>query len=130
MFEPFDQDGVLTHYDVFVRPDRLVFYINGRQSFCADLSAHPLTMTYGMPIYGNVLYHSTADILTNYVGLEGAANSAVGGSFQYVMNTPWTTTGVWDAIGQSEMIDIPPQFAFDPGACFAPASWVAAGTGF
>jgi hypothetical protein len=122
MFEPFDQDGVLTHYDVFVRPDRLVFYINGRQAFCADLSAHPLTMAYGVPIYGNVLYHSTADILTNYVGLEGAANNAVGGSFQYVMNTPWTTTGVWDAIGQSEMIDIPPQFAFDSGACFAPAS--------
>lgn len=130
MFEPFDQDGVLTHYDVFVRPDRLVFYINGRQSYCADLGAHPLTMGYGMPIYGNVLYHSSADILTSYVGLEGGADTAVGGSFQYVMNTPWTSTGVWDAIGQSEMIDIPPQFAFDPGACFPPASWVVAGDGF
>jgi hypothetical protein len=129
MFEPFDQDGVLTHYDVFVRPDRLILFINGRQSYCADLSAHPLTMSYGMPIYGNVLYHSTADISTSYVGLEGTGK-AIGGSFDYVMNTPWTTTGVWDAIGQSEKIDIPTQFTFDPAACFPPASWLAAGTGF
>jgi hypothetical protein len=130
MFEPFDQDGVLTHYDAFVRPDRIVLFINGRQAFCADLSDHPLTMNYAMPVYGNVLYHSTADIPTSYVGLENYAGAA-GGSFNYVMNTPWTTTGIWDAIGQSELIDIPPQFAsFDANACIKPASWMVRGDGF
>ena len=130
MFEPFDQDGVLTHYDAFVRPDRVVLFINGRQAFCADLSDHPLTMQYALPVYGNVLYHSTADIPTSYVGLENFIGAA-GGSFNYVMNTPWTTTAIWDAIGQSEMIDIPPQFStFDANACFKPASWLARGSGF
>lgn len=108
----------------------MVLFINGRQTFCADLSDHPLTMNYALPVYGNVLYHSTADIPTSYVGLENYAGAA-GGSFNYVMNTPWTTTGIWDAIGQAEMIDIPPQFStFDPNACFKPASWLARGSGF
>ncbi len=130
MFEPFDQDGVLTHYDVFVKPDRMVLFINGRQAFCSDMSDQPLAMNYGFPAYGSVLYHSTADVPTSYVGVENYAGAA-GGSFQYVMNTPWTTTTTWDAIGQSEMIDMPPQFTtYDPAACFKPASWAIRGDGF
>src|ERR1700759_2814602 len=43
MIEPGDQVNPLTHYDVFVRPDRVVVFINGREGFCVDLSSHPLT---------------------------------------------------------------------------------------
>jgi hypothetical protein len=122
MFEPFDQQAPLTHFDVFVRPDRVVFYINGRQSFCSDLSDRPLTMKYGLIGYGNVLYHSSAEITTNYVG-QVQDQKAVGGSFHYVMNTPFTDTRIWDAVGHSEKIDIPtPQFTFDPALCFKPQS--------
>ena len=121
MFEPFDQQAPLTHYDVFTRPDRVVLYINGRQAWCADLSDRPLTMRYGEIVYGSVLYHSSAESSSSYVGVE-QYNGAVGGSFLYIMNTPWSDTRVWDAVGQSEKIDIPPQFSFNAGACFKPKS--------
>jgi hypothetical protein len=115
MFEPFDQQAPLTHFDVFVRPDRLIFYINGRQAWCADLSDRPLTMKYGLIAYGSVLYHSGAENSEAY-------SSSRGGSYHYIMNTPWADTRVWDVVGHSEKIDIPSQFKFDPGACFKPAS--------
>lgn len=115
MFEPFDQQAPLTHYDVFVRPDRLIFYVNGRQAWCADLTDRPLTMKYGLIAYGSVLYHSGAENSEAYSGGRG-------GSFHYIMNTPWADTRVWDVVAHSEKIDIPSQFKFDAGACFKPAS--------
>lgn len=121
MFEPFDQQAPLTHYDVFTRKDRVILYINGRQAWCVDLSDRPLTMNYGKIAYGSVLYHSSAETSAAYVGVE-SYQGAVGGSFHYIMNTPWSDTRVWDSAGETELIDIPPQFAFDPGACFKPKS--------
>jgi hypothetical protein len=121
MFEPFDQQAPLTHYDIFVRPDRVIMFINGRQAWCGDLSDRPLTMQYGKIAYGSVLYHSSAETSAAYVGVE-SYQGAVGGSFHYIMNTPWADTRVWDAAGESEKIDIPSQFVFDAGACFKPKS--------
>jgi hypothetical protein len=119
MFEPFDQQAPLTHFDVFARPDRVIFYVNGRQAWCADLTDRKLTMKYGHVIYGNVLYHSAAEIVTNYGGKSNFVG-AIGGTSHYIMNTPWSDTRVWDAVGHSEKIDIPSQFRFDPRACFKP----------
>jgi hypothetical protein len=121
MFEPFDQQAPLTHFDVFVRRDRIIFYVNGRQAFCSDLSDRPLTMNFGHIIYGDVLYHSSAETTANYVGSE-EFQGAVGGSFNTVMNTPWSNTRIWDAVGHSERINIPTQYSFDAGACFKPKS--------
>jgi len=121
MFEPFDQQAPLTHFDIFTRHDRVVLYINGRQAWCGDLSERPLAMHYGLIAYGNVLYHSSAETSAAYTGVE-SYQGAVGGSFHYIMNTPWSDTRIWDAVGQSEKIDIPSQFTFDAGACFKPKS--------
>jgi hypothetical protein len=115
MFEPFDQQAPLTHYDIFVRPDRVIFYVNGRQAWCGDLSERPLTMKYGLIAYGNVLYHSGAENSEAYVG-------GTGGAFHYIMNTPWADTRIWDLVAHSQKIDIPTQFAFNPATCFKPAS--------
>jgi hypothetical protein len=115
MFEPFDQEAPLTHYDVFVRPDRVIFYINGRQAWCGDLSDGPLKMKYGLISYGSLLYHSGAEIGESYGG-------GTGGTTQYLMNTPSADTRVWDAVGHSEKILIPTQFKFDPATCFKPGS--------
>lgn len=125
MFEPFDQQAPLTHFDVFVRPDRVILFINGRQAWCADLSDRNLEMKYGLIAYGNVLYHSAAETREAYLstfGGSGPAFGAVGGSTHYVMNTPWSDTRVWDAVGHSEKIAIPSQLSFDAGACFKPQS--------
>lgn len=118
MFEPFDQQAPLTHYDIFVRPDRVIFYVNGRQAWCGDLSDRPLTMKYGLIAYGNVLYHSGAENSEAYVG-------GTGGAFHYIMNTPWADTRIWDLVAHSQKIDIPTQFVFNPAACFKPASTAA-----
>ena len=122
MFEPFDQLAPLTHYDVFVRPDRVIFYVNGRQSFCADLTDRPLQMKYGMIVYGSLLYHTTAEIETDYVVFPSASAPAVGGSTHYVMNTPWSDTRAWDSVGHADFIAIPTQLTFDASTCFKPSS--------
>jgi PKD repeat protein len=136
--EPFDQVAPLTHYDLFIRPNRLVVFVNGRQAFCVDMSKRPLAMQYGMIVYGDLLYHSAleqanmspqsglANGASSSDSLEGATyNYTFEGSalYQVILNQPITSTRAWDAIGQADNIDIPPQFStFDPAACLAPSN--------
>jgi hypothetical protein len=116
LIEPFDQAQPLTHYDVFLRRDRLVVFINGRQGFCVDLSAHPLTMNYGLVTYGDLLYHSALE------WQEVSNNNAA--LYNHQLNEPSATSRVWDAIYESDgFTDIPPEFAtFNAAACFKPAT--------
>jgi hypothetical protein len=114
LIEPFDQAQPLTHYDVFLRRDRLVVFINGRQGFCVDLSGHPLTMNYGLVTYGDLLYHSA---------LEWQEVSNVNAAlYHHQLNAPSASSRVWDAIYESDgFTDIPPEFAtFNAAACFKP----------
>lgn len=114
MFEPFDQLTPLAHFDVFLRPDRVVFYINGRQAACVDMSARPLTMKYGLIMYGNVLYHTSAEqIEGEWSGIQ---------DYHYRLNTPVADTRVWDAVGHTEKIDIPAPLTFDASLCTKPPS--------
>jgi hypothetical protein len=114
LIEPFDQISPLTHFDIFVRRDRLLVFINGRQGICVNLKPRPLTMKYGLISYGNVLYHSSAEVSS--LEDQDATDS------QYRLNTPIADTRAWDAIGHSERIDIPSQFVVDESTCFAPQS--------
>jgi hypothetical protein len=135
--EPFDQVAPLTHYDFFIRPNRLVVFVNGRQAFCVNMSSRPLTMKYGLVVYGDLLYHSAreqADMSPQYIsGGAQASDSTEGNTYDFtfegsslyhvILNQPITSTRAWDAIGEADNIDIPPQFAtFDPSTCIAPAS--------
>jgi hypothetical protein len=113
LMEPFDQFAPLTHFDVFVRPDRLVLFVNGRQAVCVDLSPRPLTMKYGLLMYGDILYHTSAE------QIEGE-NAGIG-DYQYRLNTPVGNTRVWDAVGHAEKIDIPSVLTFDASLCRKPA---------
>jgi hypothetical protein len=113
MAEPFDQMNPLTHFNVFLRPDRLVVFINGRQAFCVDMASRPLTMKYGIIGYGDLLYHSSIEWQTI------SDNKAQ--LYQYQLNTPIASTRVWDDIGHSDHMDIPAQFAtYDATLCYAP----------
>jgi hypothetical protein len=108
---------------VFVRPDRVVFFVNGRQGFCADLTDRPLTMKYGMITYGDLLYHSAIE-------WEALASRQSDGLpvrsaqlYHTLLNTPIATSRTWDVIGESEKVDIPAQFpTFDASLCRKPAS--------
>jgi hypothetical protein len=114
LIEPFDQLSPLTHFDIFLRRDRLLIFINGRQGICVNLKPRPLTMKYGLVTYGNVLYHSSAEV--------GQIEDADASDSQYRLNTPISDTRAWDAIGHAERIDIPSQFVVDESTCFAPMS--------
>jgi hypothetical protein len=122
LIEPFDQQQPLTHYDIFTRKDRVVIFINGRQGVCINLASRPLTMNYGLMIYGQVLYHSDAEYGENYVPEIPASNpyQTPQGSFHLSMNTAAADSRAWDAVGHTEKIGIPPPFVFDASLCTVP----------
>jgi hypothetical protein len=122
MIEPFDQVSPLTHYDVFVRPDRLVMFINGRQGFCVDLSSRPLTMKYGMLTYGDLLYHSSLEWQNIAAPMKDGLPFRNSQLYHTTLNSPIATSRAWDVVAESQQIDIPSQFVFDPATCFKPAS--------
>jgi hypothetical protein len=126
MIEPFDQLQPLVHYDVFVRRDRLVVFINGRQGFCVDLSDIPLTMNYAMIGYGDLLYHSAIE----WQELSDSAANKDPQLYQYQLNTPIATSRIWDVVAHADMIDVPAQFAtFDPTLCRKPSVQTVLGWG-
>jgi hypothetical protein len=124
LLEPFDQQAPLTHFDVFVRKDRMVLFINGRQAACWDLTTRPLAMDYGLIVYGQVLYHSDAEYDEYHVPGRTASNpyQSPRGLFHYSMNTVAADTRAWDAVGHAEKIDIPPLFNFQSNLCKRPGN--------
>ena len=121
ILEPGDQQNPLTHFDIFVRKDRMLLFVNGRQAVCWDLAATPLTMKYGLPMYGSVLYHSDAEY-GEWYRPESLYSNDANGLFHYMMNTPAADVRSWDAVGQSEKIEIPSLFNFEAATCFKPKS--------
>jgi hypothetical protein len=118
MIEPFDQVAPLVHYDVFVRRDRLVVFVNGRQGFCVDLSDIQLTMNYGEIVYGDLLYHSSVE----WQELSSSVANQDPQMYQTLLNAPIASARVWDVVGHADTLDVPSQFAtFDPTACRKPA---------
>lgn len=117
MIEPYDQIDPLAQYDVFVRPDRLVVFLNGRPGFCVDLSTTPLSMKYAMIVYGDLLYHSGVE----WQELSEGASNKDSQMYQYLLNTPTGASRTWDMIGHSDRVDIPAAFGnVDPGWCRKP----------
>ena len=124
IIEPFDQQQPLTHYDVFVRRNRMVLFVNGRQAHCWDMAQRNLTMNVGHIVYGQVLYHTDAEVEEQYYPQRTAAAPWRGpsGSFHYSLNTIAADHRAWDAVGHSEKIEIPALFKFDAALCKAPQS--------
>jgi hypothetical protein len=124
LLEPFDQQQPLTHYDVFTRKDRVVVFINGRQGFCIDLTPRPLTMNFGLIVYGQVLYHTDAEIDEYYLPTRPADKpyQPPYGSFHLSMNTVAADSRAWDAVGHTEKIGIPALFNFDASLCKPPGN--------
>lgn len=116
LMEPFDQYAPLTHFDLFVRPNRIVVFLNGRQALCVNMSSRPLTMKYGLIMYGNALYHTAAE--------SEEAEVTKSASYHYRLNEPIADTRAWDAIGHAEKIDIPTNIftTFDASQCTTPKS--------
>jgi hypothetical protein len=127
IIEPFDQQQPLTHFDIFVRKNRVVLFINGRQAHCWDLAQRPLTMQVGHIVYGQVLYHSDAEV-DEYFYPARTANTPWRppmASFHTSLNTVAADHRAWDAVGHAQQLAIPALFNFDVGLCKAPGSLLA-----
>jgi hypothetical protein len=124
IIEPFDQLQPLTHYDVFTRKNRVVIFVNGRQAACIDLTPRPLTMNFGLIVYGQVLYHTDAEYGEYYIPKVPDDNPYVAprGLFHLSMNAVAADTRTWDAVGHTEKIGIPPLFNFDAALCKRPGN--------
>jgi hypothetical protein len=124
LVEPFDQQQPLTHFDVFVRKDRMVLFINGRQAHCWDLTQRPLTMEVGQIVYGQVLYHSDAEVAEHFYPRRTAETPwrPPMASFHYSLNTVAADHRAWDAVGYAEKLLIPEFFNFNAALCKQPGS--------
>lgn len=103
--------GLRTHYDMYIKRDRVVLYVNGEQRLCNDFPATPLTMAEGALGFGQVLYHSTAERLEFSRGFDDRT-----GQRYYLTNTPYADVRSWDNLGYQEKTRAPT--TFDSSLCY------------
>jgi hypothetical protein len=100
-----------THYDAYIRRDRVVLFVEGEQRLCDDFPSVALTMAEGALGFGQVFYHSAA---------ERAEFSAPywdrTGQRYYLENTPFIDARAWDNLGYAEHVAAPP--SFDASTCY------------
>ncbi len=92
-----------TRFDVWLRRDRAVFYVNGEMRACNDFPAVPLTMAEGTIGFGQVLYHSGGERLD----LAYSQWLRTGQAY-YRKNTPFVDKRSWDNLGYEEGANSPP----------------------
>ncbi len=103
-----------TRFDVFVRRDRVVIYVEGEQRICQELTDKPLTMAEGALGFWHVLYHSSAEFMEIRRGL--ASDNPSTGQHHIMHNTPFADQRSWDNVGFRENVKLPDDF--DGSLCF------------
>ena len=117
--------GVPAHFDVYVRRNRVVVYVNGRQGVCWNLD-RPLLMDRAKIVYGQVLYHTRGEAEEIHHAIAGYSQPT--GQFHYVMNMPAVDTRTWDLVGESHGVTVPDPIpgrtaangGFDESQCVSP----------
>ncbi len=124
-YRQMDADGTLTapilddqmliapkaRYDVYVRDDRVIVYVNGEQRLCNDFPGTPLTMAEAAVGFGQALYHSAAE----RVEFSRSFNDRTGQRY-YLENTPYVDARAWDNVGFDDEVAAPA--GFDEDACY------------
>lgn len=103
-----------TRFDVFIRRDRVVIYVEGQQRVCQDLTASPLTMAEGALGFWHVLYHTSAEFDELRAG--GWTSDPFTGMHHILHNTPWADVRSYDNVGFRENVALPANF--DPSRCY------------
>jgi hypothetical protein len=99
-------------FDVYVRRDRVVLYVNGQQRLCNDFAPVRLTMAEAAVGFGQVLYHSSAERME-----FSASYFDRTGQRYYLQNTPFIDARSWDNLGMQENVETPA--GFDASVCYA-----------
>lgn len=102
-----------TKFDVFVRRDRVVIYVNGEARVCSNFADKPLTMAEGALGLWNVLYHTSAEFTEMRAG--GYSGIPASGQHHIFNNTPFASQRSWDNIGIRENVQLPE--GFDEARC-------------
>jgi hypothetical protein len=100
-----------TRFDLYIRRDRLVVYLDGQYKLCNDFPQAPLTLADGALGFGHVLYHSTAEKLDLV-----RPDWDHGAQQTYLTTTPWVDERNWDNLGFEEGVGAPA--GFDEDTCF------------
>lgn len=100
-----------TRFDVWLKRDRLVLYVNGKQRLCNDFPHAALTMAESAVAFGQVLYHSAAERLE-----FGRSYNDRTGQRYYLENAPYVDERDWDNVGYEAQVGAPADF--DPAPCY------------
>jgi hypothetical protein len=95
-----------TRFDVFLRRDRFITYVDGEQRLCGNLSEAPLKMVEGAIGFWHVLYHSSAEFYEVRTG-SGAPYT---GMHHVLHNEPFADQRSWDNVGFRENVAAPANF--------------------
>jgi hypothetical protein len=106
-----------TTYDLFLRRDRAVMYVNGQQRICNDFGPVALTMAEGALGFGQVLYHTAIERME----ILSPDNWDRSGQRYIVEDTPYIDHRTWDNVAYGEHVALPSGgvSTFDESMCFA-----------
>jgi hypothetical protein len=100
-----------THYDIYVRRDRVIIFVNGQQKVCNIFPNAKLTMAEGALGFGQVLYHTSYERREFLYDFNDRT-----GQVYYLNNTPFVDSRSWDNLGFGEGVSLPS--SFDAGPCY------------
>ncbi|MFT3710212.1 MAG: hypothetical protein QM817_21505 [Archangium sp.] len=98
-------------FDAFIKRDRMVLYVNGKQRLCNDFGATKLTMTEAGVAVGQVLYHTAAERLEFSRDYDDRT-----GQRYYLENSPYVDERDWDNVGFESNVGTPADF--DATQCY------------
>jgi hypothetical protein len=102
-----------TKYDLYIRNNRLIMYVNGKPTMCNDFTTPTTTLNIADAAVGfhQVMYHSSAEFVERFTGPDQGA------AYHYRYNAPWLDQRVWDNMGFQENVSAPSDF--DSRICYA-----------
>lgn len=95
-------------FDVFVRRDRVVIYVEGQQRICQELDPKAMTMAEVGVGFWHILYHTSAEFTEIRAGDQTADPQT--DQHHIMHNTPFADWRAYDNVGIREDIGLPADF--------------------
>ncbi len=102
-----------TKFDVYVRRDRVIIYVNGEQRICSNLTESPLTMAEAAVGFWHILYHTSAEFIE--IRAPDQSSNPLTGQHHILHNVPFGDHRSWDNVGLRENVALPA--GFDTARC-------------
>jgi hypothetical protein len=107
-----------TRFDLFIRRDRVVIYVEGEQRICQELTDKPLTMAEGALGFWHVLYHTSAEFME--IRNDTVSDNPKTDQHNVEHNWQFADERAYDNVGFKENVGLPANF--DASRCFAGSS--------